>query len=413
MEVLIPPKKSWIGYHMMIVLPSKIINKYGGISMNKITYVALDVHKKNIVMAASKKSGSSEFAGDFLNTDAGVKKFIKKLKKISEESEVEICYEAGPCGYALKRILNKHGYKCEVAAPSLIPTKSGDRIKTDKRDAKKLARLFRANELTFISVPNEDQESIRDFVRCREDLMTDLKKVKQRLNHFLIRHGYHYSGTNWTKGHLAWVKGINFENNRLKLTLSQYVNQMEYLSIQLSDMDNAIEEIASTDEYRERVNALCAFKGIRTLSAMILISEIIDFSRFNDPRDLMAYLGMVPSEYSSGGKIKKGSITKCGNTRARRVLIESAHHSRHKPVIGATMKQDLEMVDSDLRIAPVKALNRLHKRYYHFIFKGKPIQVAVVAVARELIGFLWHNMIIVEGRSDGLENADLNYAEIS
>ncbi len=378
--------------------------------MNKITYVALDVHKKNIVMGESKKPGESEIGGEFLNIDSGIKKLLKKLKKISGESEVMICYEAGPCGYALKRILNKNGYNCEVVAPSLIPAKSGDRIKTDKRDAKKLARLFRANELTFINVPDEDQESIRDFIRCREDIMSDLKRVKQRLNHFLIRHGFHYSGTNWTKGYLIWMKSIKFDNNRLVLTLSQYVNQMELLSIQLNDMDKAIEEIALTNEYKEKVNALCAFKGIGTLSAMILISEIIDFNRFSNPKDLMAYLGMVPSEFSSGGKTKKGSITKCGNTRARRILIEAAHHSRHKPIIGMKMTKDLEKVNSDLRIAPTKALKRLHKRYYYLIFKGKPIQVAVVAVARELVGFLWHNMIIVEEQSNKSGKNKLDYS---
>jgi len=376
--------------------------------MSKITYVALDVHKKKIVMAKSEKRGESEFVGEYLNYDSGVKKLVKKLKKISEESEVVICYEAGPCGYVLKRVLNKHGFSCEVAAPSLIPTKSGDKIKTDKRDAKKLARLFRSGELTFISVPDEEKESLRDFMRCREDIMTDLKRVKQRLNHFLIRHGYHYMGSNWTKSHLAWIMGIKLGDNRLELTLTHYINQIEYLSVQLYDMDNIIEDIASSEEYREKVKALCAFKGIGVLTAMILISEIFDFSRFSDPRDLMAYLGMVPSEYSSGPNVKRGPITKCGNTRARRVLIEAAHHCRHKPLITAQMKRDLEAVDAELRIAPIKAMKRLNKRYYYLIFKGKPIQVAVVSVARELIGFLWHNMIIVEGRSNNSRRTILN-----
>lgn len=157
--------------------------------MKKVNYIALDVHKKNIIMAESRKAGESAFIGEFINIDSGIKKLIKKLKKISEKFEVKICYEAGPCGFALKRILDKYGFHCEVVAPSLIPIKSGDKIKTDKRDAKKLARLYRACELTFISVPDEAQESIRDYVRCREDLMTDVKRVKQRLSHFLLRHG--------------------------------------------------------------------------------------------------------------------------------------------------------------------------------------------------------------------------------
>ncbi len=198
---------------------------------------------------------------------------------------------------------------------------------------------------------------------------------------------------------MIWIKGIKPGNDRLALTLTHYINQIEYLAIQLKDMNKMIEEIALTDEYREKVKALSAFKGIRVLTAMILISEIFDFSRFSDPRELMAYLGMVPSEYSTGRTIKKGPITKCGNTRSRRVLIEAAHHCRHKPIITKRMKKDFEEIEPELRIAPVKAMKRLHKRYYHLLFKGKSTQVTVVAVARELIGFLWHSMIIIEGRS--------------
>ncbi len=366
--------------------------------MSKINYISLDVHKKNIVMAECKEPGISEFIGEFFNTDAGVKKLLKKLKKISEEYEVKICYEAGPCGYALKRILDKRGFYCEVVAPSLIPVRTGDRIKTDKRDAKKLARLSRANELTFITVPLEHKESVRDFVRCREDIMIDLKRAKQRLNHFLIRRGYHYSGSNWTLGHYQWLKQINFKDSNLNKTMGYYLNEIEFLNIQLNDMDKEIEEIALTDEYREKVNSLRAFRGIGTLTAMIIISEVIDFIRFENPKDLMAYLGVIPSEYSSSDTIKKGAITKCGNKRVRRALVEAAHHYRHKPVISYRMKKDLENTDNELRIAPVKALKRLNKRYYHLLLNGKPKQITVVAVARELLGFIWHNMVIVEKR---------------
>jgi len=364
--------------------------------MKKVMYIALDVHKKNIVMGLSEKNGKAEVAGEFFNTDTGVKKFLKKLKKISEEYDVKICYEAGPCGYALKRILDEHGYYCEIAAPSLIPVKAGDKIKTDKRDAKKLARLYRAGELTFINVPDEENEAVRDLVRCRDDIMTDLKRTKQRLNHFLIRHGYHYPGNNWTDGHYRWIKQIDLKNTHLNTTLCYYHNELEFLHMQLKELDKDIEKIALSDEYRERVNALCAFRGIATLTAMIIISEIVDFNRFSNPRELMAYLGMVPSEYSSGGTVRKGSITKCGNKRVRRALVEAAHHYRHKPVISINMKKTLENTDPELRIAPVKALKRLHKKYYHMIFRGKPIQVTVVGVARELCGFIWHNMVILE-----------------
>lgn len=378
--------------------------------MKKINYIGLDVHKKNIVMGESTENGKAKITGEFLNTEAGVKKLLNKLNKLSEEYELKICYEAGPCGFALKRIFDSKEYNCNIIAPSLIPLASGNKIKTDKRDAMKLARLYRANELYFIEVPDEDKESVRDLIRCREDIMTDLKRARQRLNHFLIRHGYHYSGTNWTVGHHSWLKQLELGNKNLINVYSHYLNEIEYLSIQLKDLDKEIEAIANTETYRPKVEALCAFRGIATLTAMIIIAEVVDFSRFSNPRELMSYLGIVPSEYSSGGTVRKGSITKCGNKRARRALVEAAHHYRHRPVITGRMKKGLEAVEGELQIPPVKALKRLHKKYYHMIYRGKKTQTAVVAVARELTGFIWHSMILVENKIEGIENYRADFA---
>lgn len=371
--------------------------------MGKVNYIGLDVHKKNIVMGESREIGESSITGEYPNTDSGIKKFLQKLNKLSEGYEIKICYEAGPCGYALKRILESKGFNCDIAAPSLIPVVSGNKIKTDKRDAMKLARLFRAGELSFIEVPDEEKESVRDLVRCRDDIMTDLKKVKQRLNHFLIRHGYLYQGSNWTKRHFKWIQELEISNQNLQNVLSHYANEIEFLQIQVDDIDRDIQKIAETEAYREKVKALCAYRGIGTLTAMIIISEVIDFSRFTNPRELMAYLGMVPSEYSSGQTVRRGSITKCGNKRVRHALIEAAHHYRHRAVITAKMKNDLENTKSEFRIAPIKALKRLHKKYYHMILKGKKKQTTVVAVARELIGFIWHSMILVEDKLEVME----------
>ncbi|MFH0975827.1 MAG: transposase [Spirochaetota bacterium] len=189
----------------------------------------------------------------------------------------------------------------------------------------------------------------------------------------------------------------------LNYTLSHYSNEIEFLTMQIGDIDKKIGEIALTEEYKEKVNALCAFRGIGTLTAMIIISEVVDFSRFTSPRELMAYLGMVPREYSSGQTVRKGSITKCGNKRVRRALVEAAHHYRHKPIISAKMKKDLENTSAELRIAPIKALKRLNKRYYHLIFNGKKTQTTVVAIGRELIGFIWYNMVLTER---GFKNID-------
>lgn len=372
--------------------------------MKNLNYIGLDVHKKNIVMGESHRSGEAQITGEFLNTDSGIKKLLTKLNKLSEEFEIKISYEAGPCGYALKRILDTKGYSCEIIAPSLIPVATGNKIKTDKRDAVKLARLFRAGELTFIEVPDEDKESVRDLVRCRDDIMTDLKRAKQRLNHFLIRHGYHYTRSNWTKEHLKWIQQLELSDRNLQNVLSCYQNEIEFLEMQLSDLDKEIQEIAQSEKYDEKVKALCAYRGIGVLTAMIIISEVIDFSRFSNAKELMAYLGMVPSEYSSGQSVRKGSITKCGNKRVRRALVEAAHHYRHHPTITVKMRKDLEDTKPPFRVAPVKALKRLNKKYYQMIYRGKKTQTTVVAVARELIGFIWHSMILIENEIVGISN---------
>ncbi len=263
--------------------------------MKNLNFIALDVHKKNIVMGESLEPGDSQIVGEYPNTDSGIKKLLNKLNKISKEYKLRICYEAGPCGYALKRILEDVGYNCDIVAPSLIPVVSGNKIKTDKRDAMKLARLFRAGELTFIEVPDEEKESVRDLVRCRDDIMTDLKRVKQRLNHFLIRHGYIYPRTNWTKEHLKWIQQLELSDRNLQNVLSCYMNEIEYLDIQLSELDQEIEEIANRDEYKDKVKALCAYRGIGVLTAMIIISEVIDFSRFSNARELI-----LKQAYNSG-----------------------------------------------------------------------------------------------------------------
>ncbi len=372
--------------------------------MKKLNYIGLDVHKKNIVMGESRNSGEAQITGEFPNTDGGVKRLITKFNKLSEEYELKICYEAGPCGYALKRILDAKDYNCGIIAPSLIPVTTGNRIKTDKRDAVKLARLFRAGELTFIQVPDERKESVRDLVRCRDDVMSDLKRAKQRLNHFLLRHGYHYPGTNWTEGHLQWISNLEFSDVNLKNVLLFYNNEIEFFEMQLEELDKEIHEIAKTEEYNEKVKALCAYRGIGVLTAMIIISEVIDFSRFSSPKELMAYLGMVPSEYSSGHSVRKGSITKCGNKRVRRALVEAAHHYRHHPTITKLMRKDLENTKPAFRVAPVKALKRLNKKYYSLIYRGKKVQTAAVAVGRELIGFVWHSMILIENEIAGISN---------
>lgn len=365
--------------------------------MERINYIGMDVHKKNIVLAESIKNGHSEIIGEYSNTDNGIKKMIKQLKKKEGYDEIKICYEAGPCGYAVKRKIDESGFKCEIVAPSLIPVQGGNRVKTDKRDAKKLARYYRAGELTMVYVPDEEKEGIRDLVRCRDDLVGDIKRYKQRINHFLLRQGHIYPGKSyWTEIHKRWINGIEFSKKELTAILANYLNTLKLLQIQLEGMDKEIITISERPEYKEKVNALCAYRGIGVLTAMVIISEIVDFRRFSSARELMSYLGLTPSEYSSGGTERKGRITKCGNAMVRKALIESAWHYVQKPVVSLKMKTALVKVPQDQRLNPIKAMQRLHKRFCYLLFKGKNRQKAIVAIARELSGFLWDTLVRIE-----------------
>ena len=372
--------------------------------MKNINYIGMDVHKEKMVIAEARKNGEAEIIGEFNNNDSGIKKMVKIFKEKNKEEEVQICYEAGPCGYAIKRILDKEGLNCQIVAPSLIPVKVGNRIKTDKRDAKKIARYFRAGELTFIHVPNEEKEAVRDLVRCRQSILETARRIKQEISHFLLRHALVYSGKcTWTVSHRTWLNSLKLEEIQ-QITKEQYVNTLTLVEIQLKEITQKIEEVAMSKEYKDKVAALCGYRGISTLTAMVIISEIVDFRRFSNAKELMCYLGLVPSEYSSGGKETKGSITKCGNKHVRRALIESSWHYALKPTITKKMEKKLGDIPNEQRIAPIKALKRLSKRFYHLVLKGKPRQKAIVAVARELSGFLWHSMVELENK---LESRDI------
>jgi len=365
--------------------------------VKNVTHVGMDVHKRNIVVAKSQYAGQAEMVGEYPNTEKGVHQLRKALQTIQKESDVKLCYEAGPCGFALKRILDQYGYDCSVVAPSLIPVQVGNRIKNDTRDAKKLAKLFASHQLTFIHVCDEKQESVRNVVRCREDMMGNIRRTRQRVNHFLIRKGITYDdGSHWTKKHMAWLHQLQMKEEYDQETLGEYLYHLDQLLDSLARLDRKIADIAQSPEYKGKVDALCAFRGVNILTAMILISEVVDFSRFRNPKELMAYLGMVPSEYSSGATTRRGSITKTGNSRVRKALTETAHHYRHKPIVGDRMKKVMKELPSELCLPPMKAMHRLNKRYYAMLLRGKPKQKVVVAVGRELIGFIWHSMVLVE-----------------
>lgn len=303
------------------------------------------------------------------------------------------CYEAGPCGYALKRSIESLGpVVCEVIAPSLIPKKPGEKIKTDRRDAKKLAELLRANLLTEVQPPTPEEEALRDLCRCREDAKEDLMRSRHRLSKLVLRRGFTYTKGKkaWTQAHLKWLKSLNWEYEADQVVFDDYLRSIGNLEERLTGLNVTLEDLSKKQPWAEHVAALRCFPGIDTITAMTIIAELHDFSRFPSPRDLMSYIGLVPSESSSGERKKKGSITKTGNTHARKILVEAAHHYRHKPSVGVKLRKRREGQPGNIIAIAEKAHLRLHRRYWHLVLAGnKEKNKAVVAVARELVGFIW------------------------
>ena len=356
---------------------------------NIIYWVGMDVHADKIQVSVYRDTEASPCEEYESQTDTqSMGRLLKKLKSLP--GEARCVYEAGPCGYELHRYLAHNGIKCEITAPALIPKKAGDRVKTDRRDARNLGRLYRSGTLTMIYIPDRDQEAIRDLVRAREDAVEDTRRKKHHLCKFLLRHGHRYrGGKQWTQAHSQWLKAIEFDNTSLKTVFDGYTLALELANEQLSRMTQAIEEIAITSRLQKPVAALMTLRGVQTVTAMTILSEIGDMRRFGKARDFMAAIGLVPSEYSSGNSVRRGSVTKTGNMHVRRILVESAWHYRHRPVASVRIKarragQPLEV----LRVAQ-KADARLYRKYRRLTDRGKPPNKTIVAVARELAGFIW------------------------
>jgi transposase len=353
-----------------------------------ITHIGLDVHSARVVIARLDGDGREPAITDIPNEEKVIRRTFRRLA--AEAYELRCCYEAGPCGFELQRLLASMGIVCEVVAPALIPVKAGDRVKTDRRDAGKLARLYRAGELTAIHVPTSDQEAVRDLVRAREDVRKDLIAARHRLSKFLIRHGRIFSaGKNWTLRHWQWLRTQRFDRECERLTFEHYVLQVEHLVDRRAFLEREITRVSETTPYAASVGKLTCLRGVSVLTAMVLLSEIHDFRRFQSPRQLMAFLGLVPSEYSSGGKEKRGGITKTGNTHARRVLVEAAWSYRHRPAFGPRAREALRGQPAGVAEYARKSQLRLHRRFARLVGRGKRSQVAVTAVARELCGFVW------------------------
>jgi transposase len=303
---------------------------------------------------------------------------------------VAACYEAGVSGYDLHRPITAYGVSCAVIAPALTPRRAGQRIKTDRRDAVKLVRLVRAGELTAIHVPDETEEAVRDLLRCREAVRRDVLRWRHR---FLDRHGRLYViGKNWSQRHWRWIRAQRFELPPRQRTFEATLFALEQALAHQAELEKEIEALAQRPPYAEPVGWLRGFRGIDTLSAMILVAEIADFQRFQRPRELMAYVGLVPSEYSSGEAERRGAITKTGNAHVRRALVEAAWHYRHRPTVGGALAARSKGQPPQFLAHAWRAQQRLYRRYRHLVGHGKRPPVAVTAVARELVGFIWAAM---------------------
>lgn len=361
------------------------------VTQDCITYVGMDTHAKTINVAVILP-GSSEIDAQWqvAYEDRSIRRLAKKLLEMGPTGVIAT-YEAGPCGYDLKRRLDGLGVPCDLAAPSLVPAKPGDRVKTDKRDARKLAKLLKADLLTFVHPPNEREEALRDLMRARADAKKDLMAARHRISKMLLRYGLRFTQTkNWTKRHRQWLTRTRFEQPHAQMVFENYLLAMEQVEERLVRLDARIDAAAQDEAYAERVGWLCCFRGIDTVTAMTILAELHGFERFTHPRGLMAYLGLTPSEHSSGTRVRRGSITKTGNGHVRRVLVEAAKHSRHRPRVSAELRKRRAGQPAAVLAIADRAQHRLYKRY-HLLTNGhgKPKNVAAIAVARELVGFLW------------------------
>jgi transposase len=299
-------------------------------------------------------------------------------------------YEAGPCGYEVQRQITALGHRCAVIAPALTPVKPGDRVKTDRRDAEKLAKYHRNGDLTVIRVPTREEEAARDLVRVREDGLSDRLRARHRLAKFLLRQGRVNTETkSWGVAHRAWVKTQQFEWQPLQQSFEAYTRAVEEAEARLADMDQQLQDLAQTPVYREAVRYLRCLKGIDTLSALTLVVEAQEFRRFGRAREFMGYTGLVVSEFTSSFKPRRGSITKAGNEHIRRILVEAAWSYARRNVLGGAVTKRREGCPAEVVQIARKAQNRLHRKFAKMVSRGKPHQVAVVAVARELAGFVW------------------------
>jgi transposase len=351
-------------------------------------YVGLDVHKDSITVAYAIGLGEVELFGKIGTTQIEVNRLCKRLQ--AKAKHVCIVYEAGPCGYGLYRQIVANGFDCMVCAPSLIPRKPGERVKTDRRDAIKLVRSLRAGDLSAVHVPSVEDESFRDLARAWSAAREDLKQARQRLKSFLLSHGVHYLGrADWGPAHRRWLSTFSFDSAWQQLAFNEHRRTIEDRMAQCERLEIALHEAVVDWRFYPAVLALQTMRGIQFTSAVGLVSELGDLSRFEHPRQLMAWIGVTPSEHSSGGKRRQGSITKTGNSYARKLLVESAWSYRHPARVSVEIQRRHEGIPKAIIDRSWDAQLRLCRRFRKLVAKGKSAHIAIIAVARELVAFVW------------------------
>ena len=353
-----------------------------------ITYVGIDAHKKDLFVAMLSGSQTTPVAWQLANEPNAVRRLVRKLERAAT-GPVRVFYEAGPCGYALQRQMTTSRVSCDVVAPALIPRKPGERVKTNRRDARKLVELGRAGLLTTVRPPTPDEEAVRDLCRARDDAREDLQRCRHRLGKLLLRRGLHYSGRNWTRAHRQWIDSLEWTHAAERAVVDDYLLAIDHTEARLLELDARLTEIAQGEPYREPVGWLRCFRGIDTLSAMLILAELHNFRRFHSPSALMAYLGLVPGEDSSGEKHRRGRITRTGNALVRRVLVETAWHYQHRPAVGLVLARRRKGQPGRVIAIADKAQQRLCRRFRKLAAEHKPAPKIAVAIARELAGFLW------------------------